>query len=105
VSEDFSFLIEQLRTSIPEAIWQGIKDGLASARRPVKYRKWERVKEEDRKLNQSDRAYVWSKEEYEGTFLEFVHYNNKDAESEMIIETPDGRLVGAPLSQVRFVDL
>lgn len=103
MSEDISFLIERLQHLIPEAIMIGIQQGFETKRRRVLYQKYERVEKSDLRGSQGAIPYAWSEEEYEGVFLEFAHFDGEDIESEMIIETPDGRLVGAPLSHCRFI--
>ena len=104
MSQDISFLVERLQHLIPEAIIQGLVEGLKPSPRRVEYRKWERIKDEDLKPGQSAFSYGWSEDTYTGYFLEFAHYDNPDIESDVIIETPDGYIVGCTLSQCRFLN-
>lgn len=74
--------------------------------RKVLYRKWSQVKPEDIMFTQSPLAYVWSKDEYDGTFLSFVSaviINELVAMG--LIQTTDGHIVQVPIAQFRFVDL
>lgn len=103
MSEDISFLIERLQCLIPEAIMTGIQQGFETKRRRILYRVFEKVPLDELKVHQVEGAYGYSKEQYEGVFLEFAHFNDNEVESEAIIERPDGTVVGCALSQIQFI--
>lgn len=102
---DMRQLMQVITIGITDGIRAGLNNLPASARRPVLYRTYDKVPKESLKFNQADGSYDWSKEEYIGTFMTFVHYNNDDLESDVIVERPDGTLAHAPISKVRFTDI
>ena len=79
---------------------------MSNLHRPVMYRKWSQVKPEDLKIGQSPRAYVWSKEQYYGIFLDFVSAVIIDELVVMgLIQDKDGHILQVPLDQFSFTDL
>jgi hypothetical protein len=73
-------------------------------RRPVLYRKYEQVELENLEARQSPMAYDWSKDEYEGLFLKFIHsVISEEVVIYMLIENADGTIIDCPIDKCRFV--
>lgn len=101
---DFDF--ERLAQTILTGVSDGICRGITHSRRPVEYHTYSQVKLEDLKANQSPNAYVWSVDQYKGTFLGFE--SGIEAEELLIvglIQTFDGSIISVPLNQFQFTDL
>lgn len=98
--------MEELAQIILTGVSNGICRGITHSRRPVKYQLYEQVTPETRAPGQSPSSYVWSEDEYDGTFLGFESGIEADELTiQAMIQDSKGYVETVPLGRFRFVDL
>lgn len=71
--------------------------------KPVFYREWRRLTDEELEPNQSRHSYGWGSDELPGTFLEFSSYcSNEEMINEALIMRPDGTVIRVNINGFRF---